>query len=181
PMPVFQAAAGPVSFRLRTRYGFDGYKPDDSDYLRGMERRKDSLWLGPAAAWNTGMGTLSFQWLGDTLGHSKATQWELQYDKRLDFGPLAVTPRVALHGLDRKYVDYHYGVRAAEATADRPAFAGERAYETEVGVRLTYRLDDRQTLLADFGGRRLGEEIRRSPLLARGYRASVFTGYAYRF
>lgn len=173
--------AGPVSFRLRTRYGFDGYKPKDSDYFSGMERRKDSLWLGPVAAWNTGVGTVSFQLLGDTLGHSKATQWELQYDRRIDFGPLAVTPRVAIHGLDRNYVDYYYGVRASEATSARPAFNGDSAYETEVGVRLTYRLDDRQTLMADLGGTRLGQEIRRSPLLARGYRASMFTGYVYRF
>jgi outer membrane scaffolding protein for murein synthesis (MipA/OmpV family) len=173
--------AGPVALRLRARYGFDGYKASDSDFLAGMERRKGSLWLGPAAIWDTGLGELSFQWLGDTLGNSKGSQWELQYDKRLDFGALALTPRVAVQGVDRKYVDYYYGVRASEATAARPAYVGQSGRQVEVGLRMSYRLDERQTLFADLSGTRLGTAIEKSPLLERRYSAGAFAGWLYRF
>lgn len=173
---------GPVALRLRMRYGFDGYEAKDSPFLAGMERRKDSLWLGPAAVWDLGgAGELSFQWLGDTLGHSKGSQWELQYEKRLDLGAFALTPRLGVQGVDRKYVDYYYGVRAAEATAARPVYAGTRSHQLEVGLRLSYQIDDRQTVFADVSGQKLGNEMKRSPLLERGYRTGLFAGYAYRF
>ena len=172
---------GPVGLRLRTRFGFEGYKASDSPYLAGMDKRKGSLWLGPAAVWDSPVGEFSAEWVGDTMGHSKGSQWQLQYEKRFDIGALALTPRVAVHGVDRKYVDYYYGVRAGEATAARPAYLGGSTRQTEVGLRLTYRLDESQMLFADVAGTQLGKAVEKSPLLDRRYQASAFAGWLYRF
>ena len=172
---------GPVALRLRTRYGFEGYEADDSPDLVGMAERKGSLWLGPAALWRSPVGDWSLSWLGDTLGHSKGSQWQLQYEKRFESGDLALTPRIALHGLDRKYVDYYYGVRANEATAARPPHAGDSTLQTELGLRLSWRLGERDSAFADLSGTRLGGAVARSPLLERRYQAGFFAGYLYRF
>lgn len=174
-------STGPVSWRLRTRLGFDGYKAKDSDFLQGMERRKESLWLGGAAIWDGELGELSLEAVGDALGNSKGRIFSLQYEKRFDFGDLAVTPRVGLRGVDRKYVDYYFGVRAPEATAQRPVYVGDSATQTEVGLRLTYATGKNETLFADVSGMKLGRPVENSPLVERRYQASVFAGWLYRF
>jgi len=174
-------STGPVSWRLRTRLGFDGYKAKDSDFLRGMERRKESLWLGGAAIWDSELGELSLEAVGDALGNSKGRIFSLQYEKRLDFGDLAVTPRVGLRGVDKKYVDYYFGVRAPEATALRPVYVGDSATQTEVGLRLTYATGTNEMLFADVSGMKLGRPVENSPLVERRYQASVFAGWLYRF
>lgn len=173
--------AGPVALRLKARYGFEGYEADDSAFLAGMDKRRGGLWLGPALAWRSPVGQLSFEWLGDSLGRSKGSQWQLQWERRLEFGDLTLTPRLALHGLDRNYVDYYYGVKPHEATAARPAFAGDSARQTELGLRLGYRLGERDSLFADLSARRLGGSAADSPLLERRGQTGFFAGYLYRF
>ena len=175
-------STGPVSWRLRTRFGFDGYKAKDSPFLAGMERRKESLWVGGAAIWDGGeLGELSVEALGDALGNSKGRILALQYEKRFDFGDLAVTPRLGVRGVDRKYVDYYFGVRAGEATALRSAYQGDSATQTEAGLRLTYAMGGRQMLFMDVAGLKLGKPVETSPLVERRYQASLFAGWLYRF
>lgn len=172
---------GPVAYRLRTRIGFDGYKAKDSDFLNGMDRRKEGLWLGGAALWDTGFGELSLELLGDASGNSKGRLISLEYEKRFDFGDLALTPRLGLRHVDRKYVDYYFGVKAHETRAWRPAHSGRAATQAEGGLRLTYATGSRDMVFLDVSGRLLGNEIEKSPLVERRYQASVFAGWLYRF
>lgn len=172
---------GPISWRLRTRFGFDGYKAKDSAYLAGMKRRKESLWLGSAAIWDSELGELSAEVVADALGNSKGRIFALQYEKRFDFGDLAVTPRVGARGVDRKYVDYYFGVKPTEALTGRPIYVGDSATQAEVGLRLTYVTGKNEMLFADVSGLKLGSSIEKSPLVERRYQASVFAGWLYRF
>jgi len=174
-------STGPLSYRLRTRFSFEGYKAKDSDFLLGMERRKESLWVGAAAIWESDIGEVSLEALGDALSHSKGRIWSLQYEKRFEFGDLAVTPRMGLRGVDRKYVDYYFGVRAPEATPLRPVYLGDSARQTEAGLRLTYATGKNEMLFADVSGLKLGKAVENSPLVERRYQASLFAGWLYRF
>jgi outer membrane protein len=173
---------GPVSWRLRTRFGFDGYQAKDSAFLAGMARRKESLWLGSAAIWDAGpLGELSVEAVADALGHSKGRVFALQYEKRFEFGDLAVTPRAGLRGVDQKYVDYYFGVRPTEALTGRPVYVGDSATQVEAGLRLAYATGKNEMLFADLSGLKLGRPVENSPLVARRYQASVFAGWLYRF
>ncbi|MFG6415532.1 MipA/OmpV family protein [Roseateles sp. DC23W] len=174
-------STGPVKYRLLTRYAFDGYEAKDSDFLRGMDRRKESLWLGGAAIWATGMGELSLKLQGDTLGHSKGLIASLDFERRLDFGALAVTPRLGVRHVDRKYVDYYFGVKPSEALPDRPTYQGRSALQTEGGLRFTYATNRNESLFMDVSGRLLGSAVEDSPLVERRYQASLFAGWLYRF
>lgn len=174
-------STGDIKYRLRTRFGFDGYKAKDSDFLRGMDRRKEGLWLGAAAIWDTGMGELSLEVLGDATSNSKGRVFSLEYEKRFDFGDLAVTPRIGLRGVDKKYVDYYFGVKPHEAMAGRPVYLGRSATQTEGGLRLTYATGSNEMLFLDMSARLLGKPVQDSPLVERRYQASVFAGWLYRF
>ncbi|HEY0956701.1 MAG TPA: MipA/OmpV family protein [Roseateles sp.] len=174
-------STGPVKYRLTGRFGFDGYKAKDSDYLRGMDRRKESLWVGGAAIWDTGMGELSLELQGDALGHSKGRMISLEYERRFDFGDLAVTPRLGVRNVDRKYVDYYFGVKPTEALTGRPVYLGKSTTQTEGGLRFTYATSRNETLFLDVSGRLLGKAVEDSPLVERSYQASLFAGWMYRF
>lgn len=174
-------STGPVKYRLFGRFGFDGYKSKDSDFLRGMDRRKESLWVGGAAIWDTGMGDLSLKLQGDTLGHSKGFMASLDYEKRFDFGAMTITPRLGLRHVDRKYVDYYFGVKPTEAIVGRSAYQGRSTLQTEGGLRFTYASSRNESLFLDVSGRLLGRAVEDSPLVERSYQASLFAGWMYRF
>ena len=174
-------SAGPVSFALRARYAFDGYEQDDAPILNGMAERKDSFWLGGAAKWHNDIADLSAEWLGDVSSHSKGQQFKLQLDRSFRTGAFEFTPRVAATWLDRKYVDYYYGVTAAEVTAGRPFYEGDATVNAEVGLRTVYALAPHHSLSLDVSTTRLGAGIKDSPLVERRNLSRVNVGYVYRF
>jgi len=174
-------SAGPVSFALRARYAFDGYEQGDAPILNGMIERKDSVWLGAAAKWHNPIVDLSAEWLGDVSGHSKGQQFKLQLDRGFRTGAFEFTPRVAAIWLDRKYVDYYYGVTAPEVAAGRPFYEGDATVNNEIGLRTVYSLAPRHALSLDVSATRLGSAIKDSPLVERRNLSSVRLGYVYRF
>ncbi len=174
-------ARGPVAFSLRARYALEGYEDDDSPFLAGMAQRKGGVWLGGTATWRAGFGNLSGELMGDASGHSKGAQFRLQLDRRFRHGDFGITPRVAAHWMDRKYVDYYYGVEAGEVRAGRAFHRGEAATNLELGVRVDYALTAGQSMFVDLSATRLGNTIRDSPLVDRSGMAGVRVGYLYRF
>jgi len=174
-------SAGPVSFALRARYAFDGYEPDDAPILNGMEERRDSIWLGAAARWHNTIADVSAEWLGDASRHSKGQQFKLVLDHTFRAGAFELTPRLGATWLDRKYVDYYYGVTAPEATAARPFYEGDATVNAELGLRTVYNLAPRHALSLDVSTTRLGSAIKDSPLVERRNLSSVRFGYVYRF
>ncbi|MDH0864322.1 MipA/OmpV family protein [Mitsuaria sp. GD03876] len=166
---------------LRLRYAGDGYEADDSPFLQGMAERKSSFWLGGAAAWRTGWATLSAEVLGDASGHSKGTRMSLGVERRFSAGAFDLTPRVVGHRVDRKFVDYYYGVRAEEATARRAAHAGAASTNLELGLRVGYAIAPRHRLSLDLSTTRLGDAIQDSPLVERRRQDSARLSYLYLF
>lgn len=166
---------------LKIKYEDHGYEADDAPVLRGMEERKGGFWGGAVAAWRNPVANLSVEWLGDLSGHSKGQKAMLQLDRRIGFGALALTPRVQGQWMDRKYVDYYFGVRAAEALPDRAAYSGQSAWATEVGLRVDYALTPQHMLFMDMATTRLPDEIRQSPIVGRSSLSRVFAGYMHRF
>lgn len=170
-----------LSLRLRARYDGDGYDPDDSSFLTGMDKRKSSIWVGGALLWKNDIANVSAEVLTDSMGNSKGTRAGIQVDRRFGFGSFGLTPRVGVEWFDKKYVDYYYGVRASEATPARSAYQGDSTTAVDVGLRLDYSPAARHTLFLDVSAKRFGSSIKDSPIVEKATQTTVGLGYLYRF
>lgn len=170
-----------VTAGLRLKYDGEGYEADDSPRLGGMADRKGGFWGGVMASWRNPVAQLSAEWAADLSGHSKGSKLQLQVDRRFGWGAAGFTPRVQAQWLDRKSVDYYYGVRPEEALPGRAAYAGQAAMLLEAGVRVDYALTARHAVFLDLSATRLPDEIKRSPIVERSNSSRVALGYLYRF
>lgn len=118
---------------------------------------------------------------GDASGYSKGQKIKVGVERRFDLGGFGVAPRAQLSWQDQKYVQYYYGVEQAEARAGRAAYQASGALNTELAVRLDYRLAPNQTTFVDLGVTRLGSSIKNSPLVDRSTLPMLRIGYLYRF
>ncbi len=175
-------SAGAVTFALRARYALaDGYKSSDAPILAGMADRKGSLWVGPAVQWKTELAKVSFEVLGDALGKSHGIEAKLGAEHDFRAGSVMFTPHVAAEFVDRKYVDYYFGVTSSEVAANRPAYEGRSTVNLEAGLRVAFLINPTNSIFADAGAKRLGNGITDSPLVDRKVTSSFALGYSVRF
>lgn len=183
-LPTFDVKAfkaGDVSFRLRARYAGDGYEAEDSPILTGMSERKSSLWLGGAVIWNAGFANISGELLTDAMGNSKGNRAKLQIDRRFASGKFGLTPRLGAEWVDKKYVDYYYGVQLSEATTGRAFYEGKSTANLQAGIRLDYSINPKNIVFLDISTTSFGSAVKDSPLVDKSSQSVVAVGYSYRF
>ena len=171
-----------VSYSLRANYALsDGYKASDAPILNGMDKRKASLWVGAGLRMPTQALNYSLDVSTDALGYSKGTQAKLQVDKNFRIGKTVITPRLSTTWLDRKYVDYYYGVKDTEVTANRSRYKGKSTMNVELGVKTTYTFNPHHSVSLDVSAVMLGSQIKNSPLVSDRTQLRMRTWYAYTF
>ncbi|TWC71598.1 MipA/OmpV family protein [Herbaspirillum sp. SJZ099] len=174
-------ALGPVGFALRAKYADDGYDGSDAPILNGMEKRKGSFWLGAHAAWRNPYADLSLEWLADASGNSGGQTLKLRAEHQFKAGSFTLAPYLGINWMSSDYVDYYFGVRQNEATAQRAAYQGSSTANLVGGLRTGYSLTPSQSLFLDVHVTRYGSGITDSPLVDRSSAAGVRAGYLYRF
>lgn len=162
--------------------GGDSYKASDSPFLTGMAERKSSTWVGGKVEWENDVADVKLELLGDASGKSKGQRLVLGLERKWMLGQsLMLIPQVGAEWVDKKYVDYYYGVRASEAKAGRAAYAGKATVNPEISLTGIYRFDKRQSVMLNVGVKFLGKEIKNSPIVGRSTESRVMVGYLYRF
>ena len=170
-----------MKFGLVGEYDFSGYEAKDSPILAGMAERKGGLWVGAKAEWENDLLDVTAEWTAAS-GNSKGRKFSLGLKKEWHLGQhTMVMPYVTAHRLDKKYVDYYYGVRAAEATAQRAAYVGRGGTNFEVGMRTMYQFDEHHSVLLDLSMTRLAKHIKASPIVGRSNTKQLILGYVYSF
>ncbi|MFJ3046319.1 MipA/OmpV family protein [Herbaspirillum chlorophenolicum] len=172
---------GPVGFTLRAKYTDDGYEGSDAPILNGMEKRKGSFWVGANAIWRNPYADLSLEWLTDASGNSGGQTLKLRAEHQFKAGNFTLAPYLGINWMSSDYVDYYFGVRQNEATAQRAAYQGSSTANLIGGLRTGYRLTPSQSLFLDVHVTRYGSGITDSPLVDRSSAAGVRAGYLYRF
>lgn len=182
-LPSLQLGEGNrIKFGIVGEFDMSGYKSKDAPILAGMAERKGGLWAGAKAEWETEFVSISAEWTADASGHSKGRRFSLGLEKEWHLGEnTMLVPYVTAHRLDKKYVDYYYGVRAAEATAERASYVGKGGLNVDIGLRAMYQFDEHHSMLLDVGLTRLAKQIKASPLVGRSSTSQVILGYMYSF
>lgn len=166
---------------LLLKYLPEGYKGSDSPALSGMAERKGGLMGGVGLGWQTPLANLGLEWTRDLSSHSKGQRLQVQVDRRFQMGAASFTPRLGAQWMDRKWVDYYYGVRASEALPGRPAYEGDAGVALEAGLRMDYALQRQHVIFLDLGLTHLPKEATNSPIVERSNLPRVSVGYLYRF
>lgn len=173
-----------LKFTLRTQlFGFDGYKPKDAPILLGMAERKAGIFAGPSFKWSNPIVDVFGEAMFDASGNSKGHRFSIGVERQFHVGEdFMITPSVTTTWADKKYADYYYGVRSAEARINRPAYtiAGS-TMNTEFTLRADYFLDQHQAVFVQTGYTVLDSKIKDSPLTSHSGESMVLLGYLYRF
>lgn len=174
--------AGQLQFSLVGKGLLSGYKAKDSPFLAGMAERKGGFWMGARAEWENDWLDVGASWTADGSGKSKGQIVSLELQKTLRLGrQFMLMPHAEANWLDKKYVDYYYGVRAGEATAGRAAYTGKAGVNLGVGLRGVYMLDRQQSLMVDLRVTSLAKSIKNSSIVDRSNENGLLLGYTYRF
>lgn len=171
-----------LNFGIVTKL-FDGagYEASDSPALAGMAERKSSIWFGAKMEWESDLADVKLEWLG-AAGNSKGQRLGLGLERKIMLSPsLMLIPQVGVEWVDKKYVDYYYGVRANEATAGRAAYTGKATVNPEISLTGIYRFDGHHSMMLNVGVKSLGKEIEDSPIVGRSTENRVMLGYKYSF
>ncbi len=116
---------------------FEGFDESDSDYFKGMEDREFSMDAGLAINYKRESWTFSSRFRADALSRSNGIETNFKIGKQYRYGPVAIEPNIELTYLDDNNVDYYYGVRASEATAERAFYQAESALNKSLGLTIS--------------------------------------------
>ena len=127
---------GDIEFDLRLSPRFDGFDESDSDIFEGMEEREFSMDIGFGLGYERNDWKIELASLQDALGRSDGRELTLGLAHVFRQGPVFIEPEIGLSYLDRRHVDYYFGVAEAEALAFRPAYDGDSALNATLGINL---------------------------------------------
>ena len=124
-----------VSAKLAPR--FAGFDESDSSVFAGMAKRKSSLDGGIGVQLRQQDWLLEADTVFDLLGNSNGRESKLAVGYSYRAGPVVIEPKFGISYSDSKLVNYYYGVRADEATAQRAAYKAGGAVNYNAGFSLS--------------------------------------------
>jgi len=158
-----------------------GFEVDDSDYFEGMSEPGTLFMFGVQLqrnwqSWEWGLG-LSQDLSGKTNGQE--VDLSLAYIEVL--GDVELRPELSVTWISEELVDYSYGVSAAEARPDRPAYTPGASIEVEARLLAIKPLRGNFSLLGLLSATWLGKDISDSPLVENDVELSAAVGVIYSF
>jgi outer membrane protein len=169
-------------FEIFVAHRFEGYPYDRiPSSLAGMQDRGQGIDLGMGYQQRESWGTLFGEVLRDASNESSGAEARFGYRYEFKFDRLTVRPQFVLAIRDANLNNYYYGVRAGEATADRPAYEPGAGVNGEIGLSAGYRLTDRWRMFGDFVATHWTSGVRASPIAQDRTQISATMGFAYDF
>jgi outer membrane protein len=151
------------------------------DSLAGMATRDSGIDLGLSWRYRQPWGTVQAELMHDVGGISKGNEFRLGYTYDWRSGPWSLRPSLSLALRDARLNNYYYGVRAGEATPERPAYAPGTGLNTSLGLFGSYDLTQRWRLLAGVSATVLDRKIKDSPIVQKRVLPGAYLGVAYDF
>lgn len=157
------------------------YDHDSSDYLKGMDKRDLSIDLGLNADFHLAQGTVSTYAQHDVSNTYNGYVAGVKYFYPMTLGKADFVPFAGASYMDKDYVDYYFGVKNKEATANRKAYSGSGDVAYNLGYQLVMPLSDNWNLTQTTAYTRLGSKVSDSPIVDSANQWLVGATVAYHF
>lgn len=175
-------ADGALEFSGFVKARLDGYSHDDSEYLSGMDSRRDTLEGGGRVSFDANnVGKISLFAVADLLGAYGGYEVGAEYSKMFVSQIGLFIPFVSLKQESKELTNYYYGVKAQEANAQRAAYTPNGALNVEIGARYIHNLTKNSSIIAAASYGWLDKEIYDSPIVEDKTILKAFVAYGYSF
>jgi outer membrane protein len=168
-------------FAVEGQLRFDGYDPDASEALAGLEERDLTLDAGFSFTASDAWGIATFKVMGDALGVHEGYEISASYQYPMQFKRWTLVPSIGLNLPSAELVEYYYGVKPNEATDDRPAYSGKSVVNATVGLNAMYKLASHWEIIGGAEYTLLGDGITDSPIIAEDSEVIAYSALVYRF
>lgn len=158
-----------------------GYSPDDSDFLKGMDELETLYDAGLEFGTRLAGIETGLEIMQDVSGEHDGQQATLSFGYSWMAAGFEFNPELSLTWMSEKTVDYFYGVSDREARADRPAYSPGASYEIGAELLVQRPLFGNFSLVGLFEITTFGKEITDSPLVEKDYEIEGAIGVAYAF
>ncbi|PWQ93536.1 MipA/OmpV family protein [Leucothrix arctica] len=159
----------------------------DETTITGMDERESSLGLGLRVGYKTAIGLLSLDATKDISNQHDGAEADLRFGpdfyseragkaRNVEFGVIG-----GVKWQSDKTVDYYYGVKDTETTADRAAYEGKAAITPYVGVAGQGNITKNLTFNTSAIYMDAPDEITDSPIVDKGHDVQVSAGLTYWF
>lgn len=159
-----------------------GYKSEDSIVFKGMEDRNDiAFGTGFKLGYYNMYGLIELQATQDVANAHQGLVGDLTYSLPLgdEAQGIQVVPYVGLSYQSDKFNDYYYGVKDSEAQLNRLAYKAKADTNVFAGVSLIYMMSPKWTFTMNAEYKKLGDEVKNSPIVAQDNIVSGFIGVSY--
>jgi outer membrane protein len=159
----------------------EGYDPDDSTFLKGMDTLDDTFSAGLTMGKKMGKWEVSLQGLQDVSGKHDGQEISLELSRHIDMGSFSMRPAINATWMSSDMVDYYYGVETHEVRSDRPLYSPDASFEFGAQVLFEQELTDHFSIIGYVDLTLPGSEITDSPLVNEDYELTGVIGLGYTF
>lgn len=159
-----------------------GYNAATNGALAGMTTKLPTVMGGVDWTWTFAPHlSLDTQALTDLLRRNDGEILSAALDGRWEAGAWFFAPQLALEWQSTSYVDYYYGVTAAESQPGRPAYSGRSTLNETLGFNVGRTFGRHFAATLGAYETRYGSGITNSPIVARTDTLSLLFALYYRF
>jgi outer membrane protein len=163
-------------------YRIGVYEEDDSDYLTGMGDRDDTFMAGLAVTAELPQGfDLALSYKHDVLDNIGGGEARIALDKSFQLGTFRFSPGLGINWLADDLANHDFGVPAAKALANRPAYELDSSYSLDVGISMLYEVTTDWLVVMNITTEFFDDEVTNSPIVEEDYVVKGFLAINYLF
>jgi len=164
---------------VKSRRGWDD---SDDKRLQGMGERDDSIEAGLNMAWRYDRADVELGYLTDVSDKSDGDSAFINFGYNfMQSQAFVLRGQLNFEYLDDDVTNYYWGVPGSKATASRPKYSPDEAWNTSVGLIGTYSMTESWVLMGGAIYTMLGDEIDDSPIVKEDNYTTAFIGVGWKF
>lgn len=158
-----------------------GYKAEDSKYLKGMDDRENTFEGGLSLAAKYHDSYIETMLLTDMFARYESWIFKTEIGTKYELGNFTFYPSVIIVYESNDFVNYYYGVKAKEATVNRPEFTPGAGFQLGAQTYIKYPITKEFAGLVNLRFNCIPTSAINSPLLDEEYIYSGLVSIIYTF